>query len=151
MKDMCRRCFYGIGIILIVLISPFNAIATSWAFSFVVWNDYVYVMTDEIVTDIEKEIGEVTAYSDMEELPGSFSNEFSVGTKYFSITNISTEEAIAVEVQSGTYQKALRENKYKEREPVDENKTLSGFILLLLIILLPAGLYISIKNIKNSS
>ncbi|WP_426899494.1 hypothetical protein [Rossellomorea vietnamensis] len=150
MTVICRRCFYGIGIILFVLLSPFKAMATSWAYSFVVWNDYVYVMTDDIVTDIEKEIGEVTAYSDMQELPGNFSNEFSVGTKYFSITNVSTEEAIAVEMQSGTYQKALRENKYMEREPVEENKTLSVFIVLLLIILLPAGLFISIKKIKNS-
>jgi hypothetical protein len=148
---MCRRCFYGIGIISMVLLFPLIAMATSWAYSFVVWNDYVYVISDETVTDVEKEIGVVTAYSDMEELPGSFSNEFSVGTKYFSITNISTAEAIAVEVQSGIYQKALRENKYMEREPVDENKTLSVFILLLLIILLPAGLYIFIKSIKNSS
>lgn len=145
---MYRRCIYGIGITLMVLLFPLLAMATSWAFSFVVWNDYVYVMSGESVTDVEKEIGEVTAYSDMQELPGSFSNEFSVGTKYFSITNISTEEAIAVEVQSGTYQKAHRENKYMEREPVDENKTLSVFIVLLLIILLSAGVYISIKKLK---
>ncbi|WP_113929157.1 hypothetical protein [Bacillus sp. P14.5] len=143
---MSRKCFYLIGISLVLLFIPFKAMATSWAYSFVVWNDYVYVMTDEIVTAMEKEIGEVTVYSDMEELPGNFSNEFSVGTRYFSITNLSTDEAIAVEVQEGTFRKAVRKQKYLEREQSDENMTLSFSILLMLIIFLPAGLYFAIKK-----
>ncbi|MGF2616555.1 hypothetical protein FZC84_02035 [Rossellomorea vietnamensis] len=148
---MSWKYFHAIGITLMILYIPLKVMATSWAYSFVVWNDYVYVMTDEIVTDIEKEIGEVTVYSDMEELPGNFSNEYSAGTKYFSITNLSTNEAIAVEVQAGNYRKAVKEQKYLEREQVDENKTLSFSILLGLIILLPAGLYFAIKKVKSIS
>ncbi|MGM0845220.1 MAG: hypothetical protein ACQEUT_09605 [Bacillota bacterium] len=146
---MPSKSFYAIGVSIVLLLTPVTALSTSWAYSFVVWNEYVYVVTEEGVTDIEKEIGEVTAYSDMQQYPGNFSNEFSVGTKYFSITGFSTDEAIAVESHNGNYLKAVREMRYLEREPVEENRTLSLSILLVLIILLFAGLYISSRNLRS--
>ncbi len=47
---------------------PSKPLATSWAYPFVVWQDYIYVVSEEYVTEIDKEIGKVTKYSDMESL-----------------------------------------------------------------------------------
>lgn len=95
------------------IIFPSQSIATSWAYPFVVWDDYVYVVSEEKVTSVDKEIGHVTKYSDMESLPGNFSNHYGKGTKYYSIKGISTDEAIAVEELHGRYIKAYRESEYE--------------------------------------
>jgi phosphate-selective porin len=58
------------------------------------------------------EIGQVTTYSDMEQLSGNFSNVYKKGTKYYSIKGISTDESIAVQEEKGKYKKAIREEKY---------------------------------------
>lgn len=50
---------------LLVALSPNKTIATSWAYPFVVWDGYSYVVTDEYVTDVGEEISHVTKYSDM--------------------------------------------------------------------------------------
>jgi hypothetical protein len=68
---------------------------------------------DEYVTDVEKEIGSVTKYSDMDSLTGNFSNTYKKGTKYYSIKGISTNEAIAVEEEEGIFRKAIREGEYE--------------------------------------
>ena len=86
---------------------------TSWAYSFVVWDDYVYQISSEYVKEVGEEIGEVTVYSDREgTYTGNFSNEYEKGTKYYSITGVSTEEAIAIKEEDGSYRKAIRDGKY---------------------------------------
>lgn len=88
--------------------------AAVWAYEFVKWNGEVYVMTDEIVSEIGEELGEVTMYSDAEgSYDGNFSNRYEEGTKYFAITGISTEDAIAVRENGGTYRKAIIEAAYE--------------------------------------
>lgn len=89
--------------------------SADWAFEFVVWNDYIYQLTDEYVENIDEKIGEVTKYSDMEgTYSENFSNTYKKGTKYYAIQGISTEKAIAVE-EKGKYRKAIRDGKYGEK------------------------------------
>ncbi|MBS4174674.1 hypothetical protein [Bacillus sp. FJAT-49736] len=84
-----------------------------WAYPFVVWNGYIYVVNDEKVKEIGKEIGHVTKYSDREgTYSGNFSNSYKKGTKYYSIKGINTDEAIAVQDGNGKYVKATRDGKY---------------------------------------
>jgi hypothetical protein len=90
--------------------------SASLAFSFVVWNGYIYKLSDEYVEEVTEEIGEVTKYSDIEgTYSGNFSNEYEKGTKYFSVKGISTDEAIAIQEQDGKYRKAIRYGKYGEK------------------------------------
>jgi hypothetical protein len=98
---------------------PGKTFATSWAYSFVVWDGYIYVISDEYVTEIGNEIGNVTRHSDMEQYSGNFSNSYKKGTKYYSIEGLSTDQAIAVEESDGQYIKAYREAEYKMRSPFD--------------------------------
>ncbi|WP_078551996.1 hypothetical protein [Bacillus alkalicellulosilyticus] len=107
--------FLSIAILLVLFLSlyPVKTMATSWAYSFVVWDGYVYVISDEYVTEIGDEIGRVTRYSDMKQYSGNFSNAYKKGTKYYSIEGISTEQAIAVEDSNGQYIKAYRQDEYK--------------------------------------
>lgn len=87
--------------------------ATSWAYLFVVWEGNIYVVSEgEYVTEVEQVIGEVTNYSDMEQLGGNFSNAYPKGTKYYSIKGINSEDSIAIEVEGGNYLKAFREGPY---------------------------------------
>lgn len=79
---------------LVIAIFPCKANATSWAYPFVVWDNYIYVMSDENVKNIDKEIGEVTKYSDMEQYGGNFSNVYPKGTKYYSIVGINTDDTM---------------------------------------------------------
>jgi hypothetical protein len=104
-----------ITVIFIVLtsFSPGKTTATSWAYSFVVWDGYIYVISDEYVTEVDSEIGHVTKYSDMEQYSGNFSNAYKKGTRYYSIEGISTDEAIAIEESDGQYIKAYREGEYE--------------------------------------
>lgn len=98
--------------IFMLIIVPVNAVATSWVYPFVVWDGYMYEVTDEKVTTIENKIGAVTKYSDMEQYGGNFSNAYPKGTKYFAIKGIDTEIAIAVQVDKGNYLKAIRDGEY---------------------------------------
>lgn len=99
-------------LLLITLIAftilPSKSLATDWAYPFVVWEGYIYEVTDEYVTDVDIEVGEVTAFSDMEELSGNFSNTYEVGTKYYTIEGVSSDEAIAIEEADGNYIKAVK-------------------------------------------
>jgi hypothetical protein len=89
--------------------------SADWAFSFVVWDGYIYQLSDEYIDEISEEIGEVTKYSDMEGThSGNFSNEYQKGTKYYAIKGINTEEAIAIK-ENGRYRKAIRNGKYGEK------------------------------------
>ncbi|MFJ7667395.1 hypothetical protein ACIQXI_09810 [Lysinibacillus sp. NPDC097195] len=96
----------------VMLLFPCKAMATSWAYPFVVWDDYIYVVSDEYVENIDKVIGKVTKYSDMEQYEGNFSNVYSKGTKYYSIKGIDTGTAIAIQEENGQYIKAFREGEY---------------------------------------
>ena len=94
------------------ILSPIQSLA-EWAYSFVVWDGYIYVVSDEVVQQIDQEIGHVTSYSDIEGTSsGNFSNTFFKGTKYYSIKNVNTYEAIAIETQDGNFIKAVREGLY---------------------------------------
>lgn len=104
--------FVVIVSMLVIAIFPCKANATSWAYPFVVWDNYIYVMSDENVNNIDKEIGEVTKYSDMEQYGGNFSNVYPIGTKYYSIVGINTDDTIAVQVGDNQYIKAFREGPY---------------------------------------
>ena len=98
--------------IVVFSLFPCHVMATSWAYPFVVWDDYIYVISDEYVEKINKEIGEVTKYSDMEQYEGNFSNVYPKGTKYYSIDGIDTDTAIAIHIGNGLYIKAIREGEY---------------------------------------
>jgi hypothetical protein len=69
-------------ILFAALSNPGMTSATSWAYPFVVYEGYIYVVSEERVgeEEVEKEIGSVGHYSDMETLPGSFSNAYPIGT-----------------------------------------------------------------------
>lgn len=105
-----------ISILFIVTLAA-GCSSESWASSFVVWDGYIYQISDEYISkvgeEIGEEIGEVTIYSDKEgTYSGNFSNEYQVGTKYFSIEGVNTKEAIAIEESDGKYRKATSEGKY---------------------------------------
>lgn len=124
---------------------PTKSAATSWAYEFVVYEGYVYVVGEEIVEDVEEEIGSVTQYSDMASLAGNFSNHYPVGTKYHSIKEVSTEEAIAVEESEGNFLRADRESKYQatiQADDVDdmEEKPFKSVDLSMIIIFTVLGL-----------
>ncbi|MCA1029688.1 hypothetical protein LCL95_01420 [Bacillus timonensis] len=105
-----------------LLLLSTNTSATKWVYPFVVWDGYVYVVTDEYVDEIDKEIGGVSVYSDMEELPGNFSNAYKKGTAYYSIRGIKPDVSIAVQEENGKYRKADREEKYHLAQMDEENK-----------------------------
>ncbi|WP_139343077.1 hypothetical protein [Fictibacillus arsenicus] len=133
------------------LIVPSKSLATSWAYPFVVWDGYIYIVNDEYVTEIDKEIGKVMRYSDMYEQPGNFSNVYEKGTKYYSIKDVSTDEAIAVEDGSGKYKKAIREKKYtfgNEDPSEDKSSDMAATLLILSAITIFLIIFV-LKKIKR--
>ena len=117
-----------------------NKTSADWAYPFVVWDGYIYVVSDEFVEEVDEEIGRVTRYSDKEgTYSGNFSNVYKKGTAYYSIKGVSTDEAIAIEEEGGKYKKAIRDgeyagNKYSLSVPI----MIVGFIALLLLWVLLA-------------
>ena len=94
----------------------FGQSSADWNSNFVVWDDYMYNISDEYALEIDKEIGKVTKYSDKEgTYSGNFSNKYDKGTKLYSIVGISTDETIAIRELDGKYRKAIRDGKYGER------------------------------------
>lgn len=134
-----------------------TSFATKWVHMFVVWDGYVYVVKDEYVTEIDKEIGQVTKYSDMEQYTGNFSNIYRKGTKYYSINDISTDVSIAVEDESGKYKKAVREKEYtfggtvedNSKGAINEGKFNFSDIAVNLLFLLTVGLLVTFLIIKK--
>jgi hypothetical protein len=113
--QMKRRSFLLVFLFLFTWSSFFlvNKSNADWAYSFVIWDGVIYVVNDEEVWQVDREIGEVTNYSDMEgTYSGNFSNTYRKGTKYFSIVDVSTDDAIAVEDVKGHYVKAISDGKY---------------------------------------
>lgn len=113
---------------------PQLVFATSWVFPFVVWNDSIYVLTDEVVTNVEKKIGKVTSYSSMEQFGGNFSNVYPKGTVYYAIEGIATTEAIAVEHDKGTYIKAVYESPYEFQGSILD-KAKMAFIAIVIVMM----------------
>ena len=112
-----------LAVLLICIVFPlssFKVLATSWAYPFVVWDDHIYVVSEETVLDVEKKIGKVTKYSDMYSYSGNFSNVFPRGTKYYSIKGIDTAIAIAIQTSDGHYIKAYRQGEYTYRKSFTE-------------------------------
>ena len=85
-----------------------KAVAASWAFEFVTWNNHPYKMTSVTVTKVGKLLGEITTSSDEEtsSYAGNFSNRYPVGTKLYEIPGVDTTEAIAVEIGPNRYLRA---------------------------------------------
>ncbi|MBT2695690.1 hypothetical protein [Bacillus sp. ISL-55] len=152
---MKSKHLLSIVVLFVLLFSfyPGKTLSTSWAYSFVVWDGYIYVISDEYVTDIGNEIGHVTRHSDMKQYSGNFSNAYKKGTKYYSIQGINTDQAIAVEKSDGQYIKAFREAEYELRSPFAGffdgeqgfNKTIVFSVVGILAIVL---IYKVIKNIR---
>jgi hypothetical protein len=146
-----KPSFSFLSIILMLCFFPSTSLATKWVYPFVVWDGYIYVVKDEVITEIDKEIGEVTKYSDMRELPGNFSNEYEKGTKYYSIQGISTDQSIAVEAEPGKYIKADREKKYMlgAAEEQSHLPDRSAVNLLVLFTIIAWGTIYVMKRIRK--
>lgn len=146
-KKICH-----VGIILILSVSmlfPIKSFA-DWAYAFVVWDGYVYVVTDEQVKGIDKEIGHVTKYSDREgTYSGNFSNTYPKGTKYYSIRGVSTEEVIAIQEKDGTYSKATRDGKYAGDKYGLSAPVFLGTIILVIILAIIGINYYGKKRMKK--
>jgi hypothetical protein len=128
------------------LLVPSKSFA-DWAYSFVVYDGYVYVISDEHVIDIGKEIGQVTKYSDREgSYYGNFSNTYEEGTKYYSINGISTGTAIAVD-DHGTYIKAIRDGVYAGSKYNPIFIVIGGVFLFVIITFL---IFIVQKKVTSS-
>lgn len=124
------------------------AYATTWAFPFVVWSDSIYVVTDEVVTNVEKKIGNVTSYSDMEQFGGNFSNMYPKGTAYYAIEGIVVTDTIAVEHEKGSYIKAVYESPYEYRGSV-LNIAKIAFIAIMIAIM-SFVIYYILPKFRNS-
>ncbi|MCJ8005933.1 hypothetical protein ACFFF5_05650 [Lederbergia wuyishanensis] len=135
-----------ISLLMASFILPLHSNA-SWVDSFVVWDGYVYVISDEPVENVEKEIGHVTKYSDKEgTYGGNFSNTFDKGTKYYSITGISTVEAIAVQTSENTYVKAISDGKYKGKKIW---QTTEGIVVIIISFVLILGIITNRPEIRR--
>ncbi|MCJ8007214.1 hypothetical protein ACFFF5_06885 [Lederbergia wuyishanensis] len=132
--------------VLLTSFAPSKAMATSWAYPFVVWDGYIYVISeDEYVTEIGDKIGQVTRHSDMEQYSGNFSNAYKKGTIYYSIEGVSTDEAIAIEESGGRNIKAYREGEYEIRSVFGE--IVKVFIFSILGILAVILVYKILRTI----
>lgn len=107
-----RLAAWLFALIVLTGCSNISSSSADWVSAFVVWDDYIYRVSEEYILEVDEEIGNVTAYSDREAIySGNFSNTYEKGTKYFAITGTSTGEAIAIE-EGGKYRKAVRNGKY---------------------------------------
>lgn len=105
---MKKACSIVAVLFLLVSCSVSNQSSSqSWAFDVVTWNHGVYKITNETVTEIEKQIGTIKKHSTREsgDLPNLFSNKYKKGTKLFKIKNVETNEYIAVQ-DNDVYYKA---------------------------------------------
>jgi uncharacterized protein YdaL len=139
-------------ILLTSFIVPSKSLA-NWAYKFVVWDGYIYVVSDEYVKEIDTEIGHVTKYSDIESsYSGNFSNTYEKGTKYYSIKGISSDETIAIEESDGRYIKANREGKYKVRSAFDGYfDGQQGIIKIFIFLMIGIVAIILIYKVKKNN
>lgn len=114
---------------------PQQSKATDWAYRFVVWNDTIYIMSEEYVTEVGEEIGQVTSYSDLKPKGGNFSNAYPKGTKYYAIKGVDRGKAIDVQQKDHTYKKAYSEGIYEYKEGKRNIFLPMGIALLLVMII----------------
>ncbi|MGP4063173.1 hypothetical protein [Halobacillus sp. H74] len=170
------RQLYSVLVSLVFFLSAFLlwpnvTLATSWEYPFVVWDGYIYVITDEYVEEVNEPVGKVTRYSEMHQDTGNFSNFYKKGTTYFSIVKTDTDEAIAIEESEDLYRKAIREKPYTyeggggdnsnwnnflgdTHEETKEERHLIGWSILLGVLLAIMGLggyYLFSKRRGNSA
>jgi hypothetical protein len=144
--------FVVLFVILITFLFPSKILATKWAYPFVVWNDYIYVVSEEYVIDIDSKIGQVTYYSDMEQHSGNFSNKYRKGTTYYSIKGISKDDAIAIEVSDGRYIKANREGKYEVvSEPIRDLDMHQVIITIFIFLIMGIAAITFIYRVKKKN
>lgn len=138
---------FDCSLILITSFLPAKVMATKWLYPFVVWDGYIYEVTEEPVTVIGDKIGKVTNYSDMEQQSGNFSNAYPKGTKYYAIKCISSEKSIAVQESEKQYVKADRKEKYEFEQAFDEPKDIGrGIIFSIVGIFVVIFIYKLVKN-----
>lgn len=129
-------CFGVVFILSASILFPIKSLA-DWAYAFVVWDDYVYVITEERVVEVDKKIGHVTKYSDREGTYfGNFSNVYPKGTKYYSIQGISMDEAIAIQEEDGQYIKATRDGEYAGNKYGISNLASPFFVAAIILVVL---------------
>ncbi|SDJ10942.1 hypothetical protein [Salimicrobium halophilum] len=131
-------------LILLVLLIPVSASATSWAYAFVVWDGYEYKMTDDYITEVGERIGEVTTHSEMEQYGGNFSNAYEKGTAYFRVPGVSTDEIMAVK-DGDRYRVAERVGEYTYGSSFTD--TDSGVAKGIVIAFLFFGVFLTIMTI----
>ncbi|GAM12368.1 MULTISPECIES: hypothetical protein [Mesobacillus] len=135
--------------ILFILTITSSVQALSWAYPFVVWNGNVYEVKEEkvLANEIGEKIGEVkTKPNDMTgDYYGNASNAYPKGTKYFEINNISTKNAIAVEVGDNKWQKAV----YVQQAPFHWMDILTKILPTLLLIAIVIIILIRVKKRKK--
>lgn len=150
---MNSKKIFSVVIVLILstsMLFPIKSLA-SWAYAFVVWDGYVYVVTDEQVNEVDKKIGHVTKYSDREgTYSGNFSNTYPKGTKYYSIRGVSTDEVIAIQEENGTYIKATRDGKYAGNKYGLSAPVFLGAIILVIILAIIGINYYGKKRMKQA-
>lgn len=126
-----------ITLLLLVMCSSSAAVA-SWAYSFVVNDGKIYVVSEDRVdqSTLGDVVGKVTYHTDREgTYGGNFSNIYPKGTKYYAIQGITPESAIAVETQEG-YVMARYVGEYGgSRVPweIIKDWIAAGFILLIVV------------------
>ncbi|MBP3951794.1 hypothetical protein [Bacillus suaedae] len=135
--------------ILFILTFTSSVQALSWAYPFVVWNGNVYEVKEEkvLANQIGEEIGEVkTKPNDMTgNFYGNASNAYPKGTKYFHINNISSKNAIAVEVGDNEWQKAV----YLYKAPFHWMDIFTKILPILVLIAIIIIVFILFKKRKN--
>jgi len=101
-----------LSILVLILFGCSSSSSPDWAYNFVVWEDNIYVISDEYTENIGNVIGEVTKYSDHEAVYNeNFSNYYKKGTKYYEIKDVNTTEAIAIQ-EEDSYRIANLKGKY---------------------------------------
>lgn len=92
--------------------NPENTEVRSFAstpYPLVTWDSRLYRITTEEITEVEETIGEIMLMSQEETnlSPANFSNYYEKGTKLWSIKQVDTSVAIAIEIAPGQYVKAV--------------------------------------------
>lgn len=88
-----------------------NEVLSSYPYPLVKWNNVFYSLTTEENIDVNEPIGEILNYSNDDtnkgSTPDNSSNFYQKGTKLWSIKDLDTKEAIAVEYEPNKYVKAV--------------------------------------------
>lgn len=117
---------------LFLLLFSTSVNALSWAYPFVSWDGHVYEILDDTIENklIGKKIGEVEFQPNSVngEYHGNASNFVDIGTPYYQIIGINTDEAIAIQVDN-QYRKAT----FKEEQAVSSSTSVKEFHPIILI------------------